>query len=224
MNGLDSNHFKYRLVDSSDQCIPMKIDSMEGIKIVGASAGHRHSLLLDDHGGMYACGAGITGCLGLGDNSSQMYPMRIKHFDEHNIKIMQMSAGVDMSMAVSTTGRVYAWGKTDQGRIGLGLKAHRVTVPRQVPLKNNVKAVDVECGYVHSMIVALDGTIHQCGSVGLDGQADGSTSSGEATQVNDFNIWHRVPEPQEGVTQGERWKKYGKYEVKGRSKMMNPSD
>lgn len=210
-------------MDSSDQCIPMKIDSLEGIKIVGASAGHRHSLLLDDHGGMYSCGAGITGCLGLGDNASQMYPMRVKYFDEQNIKVIQMSAGVDMSMAVSTNGTVYAWGKTDQGRIGLGLKSHRITMPRQVRMKSGdqvVKAVDVECGYVHSMIVGLDGTIYQCGSVGLDGQADGLNSSGEPTQVSDFNIWHRVPEPKERIKTGERWKKYGKYEVKGRQKMM----
>ncbi len=216
-----------RLADSSDQCIPMKIDSLEGIKIVGASAGHRHTLLLDDHGGMYSCGAGITGCLGLGDNASQMYPMRIKHFDEQNIKVMQMSAGVDMSMAVSTNGTVYAWGKTDQGRIGLGLKSHRVTMPRQVRMESggkSIKAVDVECGYVHSMIVALDGTIYQCGSVGLGGQADGSSSSGEPTQVSDFNIWHRVPEPKEVIKTGERWKKYGKYEVKGRRKMMTETD
>jgi len=87
-----------------------------------------------------------------------------------------------------------------------------------------IKAVDVECGYVHSMIVALDGTLYRCGSVGLDGQADGINSSGEPTQVSDFNIWHRVPEPKEGVKTGERWKKYGKYEVKGRRKMMTETD
>jgi E3 ubiquitin-protein ligase HERC2 len=41
------------LVDSSDQCIPKRIDSLECIKIIGASAGHRHTLLLDDKGGLY---------------------------------------------------------------------------------------------------------------------------------------------------------------------------
>lgn len=68
------------LTDSSDQCIPKVIDSLEGIKIVGVSAGHRHSLLLDERGWLYSCGAGITGCLGHGDNSSSKIPMRIKTF------------------------------------------------------------------------------------------------------------------------------------------------
>lgn len=172
---------------------------------------------------MYSCGSGMTGCLGLGDNSSQVYPMKIRFFDDENIKVMQMSAGVDMSMAVTTSGKVYAWGKSDGGRNGLGLrKNNRVTIPRQVHVAsagNDFKAVDVECGYVHSMIVALNGTIHQCGIVGLGGQADGINSTGKPVQVDDFNIWHRIPEPKEKVKK-EKWTKYGKYEVKGRQKMM----
>jgi hypothetical protein len=68
------------LIDSSDQCIPKVIDSLQGIKIIGASAGHRHTLLLDEHGSMYSCGAGATGCLGHGDNVSSSHPIKIKSF------------------------------------------------------------------------------------------------------------------------------------------------
>eukprot|EP00980_Cylindrotheca_fusiformis_P014501 scaffold3875_cov123-Cylindrotheca_fusiformis.AAC.21 len=221
-NGASSFGTPYRLEDSSDQCIPKLIDSLEGIKIHGASAGHRHTLLLDEQGGMYSCGSGITGCLGLGDTSSQMYPMRIKYFDDEAIRIMRMSAGVDMSMAVSTSGRVYAWGKTEGGRNGLGLQNHRVAIPRQVRVASGdeeIRAVDVECGYVHSIIVALSGELYQCGTVGLGGEADGTNSSGKPEPVADFNIWHRIPEPKEEVKK-EKWKKYGKYEVKGRRKML----
>ena len=216
-----------KLQDSSDQCIPKVIDSLEGINIIGASAGHRHSLLLDDQGDLYSCGAGKTGCLGHGDNQSHMVPMRIKDFDDRGIKIIQMSAGVDMSMAVSATGAVYAWGKTDGGRLGLGTAQARVNVPTKVNLVSNgipMKAVDVECGYVHSVIVGLNGTVHTCGQVGIDGNADGKDGSGEPVQENDFNIWHRVREPTERVVKQERWKKFGQYEVKGRKKMMSEDD
>jgi hypothetical protein len=37
-----------------------------------------------------------------------------------------------------------------------------------------------------------------------------------------FNIWHRIPEPKDEVKK-ERWKKLGKYEVKGRTKMLSES-
>ena len=75
------------LDDASDQCIPKLIDSLQGIKIVGASAGHRHSILLDDTGGIYTCGSGVTGALGHGDNCSHMYPMKVMEFGESVNKI-----------------------------------------------------------------------------------------------------------------------------------------
>jgi len=213
-----------KLQDSSDQCIPKIINSLEGVNIIGASAGHRHSLFLDDQGYLYSCGAGITGCLGHGDYQSLMMPKRIEAFDNGKVKIMQMSSGVDMSMAVSAVGDVYSWGKTDGGRIGLGNGRARVNSPTKVHLISNgrlTKAVDVECGYVHSVVVCSDGTIYTCGKVGIDGNVDGQNATGELIQESDLNIWHRVKEPAEQVVKVERWKKFGTYEVKGRKKMMS---
>jgi hypothetical protein len=141
-----------------------------------------------------------------------------------------MSAGVDMSMAVSTTGDVYAWGKSSDGRLGLGMNKNDVSsLPRRVEVGDaNFKAVDVECGYVHAVIVGLDGSVYQCGGVGIDGQDDGQNLAdiedenkrGYPSLLSGYNIWHRLAEPKEKITK-EKWSKYGKYELKGRSKMMN---
>jgi hypothetical protein len=139
------------------------------------------SLILDAHGGLYSCGSGGTGCLGHGTNSSEMHPVRIMQFVNDKVQICRMSAGVDISMAVSSTGDVYAWGKSDGGRIGLRPSGN-VLLPRKVQLGHHdeegseeasIKAVDVECGYVHSIVVGLDGSIHMCGGVGVDGEDDG---------------------------------------------------
>ena len=212
------------LVDSSDQCIPKLIDSLKGVKIIGTSAGHRHSLFLDEYGGLYSCGAGATGCLGHGDSQNQMLPVRITEFDDQHVRICQMSAGVDMSMAVSTTGNIYSWGKADGGRLGLGYECRNISTPtRAKPIHSEgqpIKAVDVECGYVHAIAVGLNGTVHVTGSVGVNDESDGDTGYGQLTQVKDFNIWHRVKEPKEQV-KTERWKKYGTYEVKGRRKNLS---
>jgi alpha-tubulin suppressor-like RCC1 family protein len=218
------------LEDSSDQCIPKRVESLDGIKLVLASAGHRHSLLLDERGGIYSCGSGTGGCLGHGDISPQMYPVRITSFDDDNVRIRHLSAGVDTSMAVSTTGGVYSWGKPDGGRIGLGLLRGDITHPRRVPLFDKkgrpLPAVDAACGYVHSLIAAVDGTVHLCGNVGVNGQLDSQTEEraqehgGKPKMIEDYNIFHRQAPPSEKAPPKPKgFKKYGKYEIKGRSKM-----
>ncbi|GKY98833.1 hypothetical protein MPSEU_000839300 [Mayamaea pseudoterrestris] len=225
------------LDDSSTQCIPQPVDSLQGIKIVSASAGHRHSLFLAERGALYSCGAGTSGCLGHGDTASQMFPVKITSLDENGgTRVIQMSAGVDMSMAVDSCGQVYGWGKMDGGRIGLGLERKSVTIPRQVTINDangeSVKAIDVECGYVHSLIVGIDGSIHICGGVGIEGADDGQVEDksmddtiGKPRQVPDFNIWQCATEAaKKEAVKKERWSKYGKYTVKGRTKMMKGED
>jgi|AntRauTorckE5430_2_1112549.scaffolds.fasta_scaffold09119_1 alpha-tubulin suppressor-like RCC1 family protein len=150
---------------------------------------------------------------------------------ENEIKIMQISAGVDVSMAVSTTGKVYGWGNTKDGRIGVkNTETDFVRLPHEVNIMNSngeeLKAVDVEAGYVHSMIVCIDGTVLMCGEVESDGGKEPfvQDSNIKPSQLPDFNIWHRLPQPKEVIEKAEKWKKYGKYELKGRSAMVAHKD
>ena len=215
------------LEDPSDQCYPKVIDSLEGTRCVGVSAGHRHSMVLDEFGGLYTFGSGASGALGHGDLLGQEFPIKVTEFHKMGVRIHQFSAGVDMSMAVDTHGVVYAWGKASEGRLGLGMGRLQTALPREVYVGDaKFKAVDVECGYVHSLIVGLDGSVYQCGGVGIDGADDGQqdmdieeNQRGLPRLLVGFNIWHRIAEPKAMVVK-EQWKKYGKYELKGRSKMM----
>ena len=58
------------LDDPSDQCYPKLIESLKGFRAIGVSAGHRHSMVLDEHGGLYTFGSG-AGALGHGDLARQ---------------------------------------------------------------------------------------------------------------------------------------------------------
>ncbi len=68
------------LDDASDQCIPKVIDALQGVRIVGASAGHRHSVFLDAFGGVYTCGDGSGGALGHGNQDKQDVPVKVMYF------------------------------------------------------------------------------------------------------------------------------------------------
>ena len=113
------------------------------------------------------------------------------------LRIMRISAGVDISMAVATTGETYSWGAMKGGRIGLGLASNHVSLPRRVSILSEtgspLKAVDVDCGYVHSLIVAVNGTVHLCGGVGTEGDSDGQaeegTNIGVEFELQETNIW-----------------------------------
>lgn len=70
------------LDDNSDQCIPQVIDSLQGIQIIGVSAGHRHSVFLDARGNVYTCGDGSGGALGHGNLENQKLPMKVIFFGE----------------------------------------------------------------------------------------------------------------------------------------------
>jgi E3 ubiquitin-protein ligase HERC2 len=200
------------LDDPSDQCYPNVIDSLKGIRAVGVSAGHRHSLVLDEHGGLYSFGSGASGALGHADLVGQEFPVKIEEFDKLGVSVHQMSAGVDISMAVSTEGIVYAWGKAADGRLGLGIGNRSIKIPHPVEFADiNFKAVDVECGYVHSLIVGLDGSVWQCGGVGTDGKEDGQQDLhsvhgklGHPEILLGYNVWHRIAEPKEEIVK-QKW-------------------
>jgi|AntRauTorckE5430_2_1112549.scaffolds.fasta_scaffold09119_2 E3 ubiquitin-protein ligase HERC2 len=70
------------LDDGSDQCIPKVIDALQGIRIIGVDAGHRHSIFLDAQGDVYTCGDGSGGALGHGNLEKQDFPMKVMYFGE----------------------------------------------------------------------------------------------------------------------------------------------
>lgn len=174
--------------------------------------------------------------MGHGDDlSKKEYPTKVMEFENKNIDIIQISAGVDISMAVSSTGTVYSWGKTAGGRIGHSTPDDAdVRIPTRVPVGDDEDgggeepAVDVECGYVHSLIVGLSGSVYECGKVGVDGAEDGGRLGGGKTdgrpvRLRGVNVWHRTAAPKEEKKE-VKWKKYGRYELKGRSAMLAAKD
>jgi alpha-tubulin suppressor-like RCC1 family protein len=84
--------------------------------ITSISAGNFHSLLLDDQGRVFACGANDDGRLGLGDRGCRLIPTLIK--TTH--KINEISAGGEYSLLSDHKSRVYSTGNNEHGQLGLG--------------------------------------------------------------------------------------------------------
>lgn len=88
----------------------------KGVKFTTVSAGNRHVLALDDSGRVWAWGGNLHGQLGDGTTVDRFAPVPVKI--PANEKIVQISAGGMHSLALTVSGRIYAWGDNSKGAVG----------------------------------------------------------------------------------------------------------
>lgn len=79
------------------------------------SCGPFHSIFLDEDGSVYSCGRNTSGCLGTGNYTDVVQPVRI----DMPCKASFVSCGSQHSCAVSTIGTIYSWGGNSSRQLGL---------------------------------------------------------------------------------------------------------
>ncbi|MDR2151649.1 MAG: hypothetical protein LBO72_02405 [Helicobacteraceae bacterium] len=142
--------------------------------ITAIAAGRIHSLALDESGKVYATGNNFKGQLGLGDTNNR------KAFTEvgggiSGKKIVAIAAGLNHSLALDESGKVYAVGDNYSGQLGLGDRGgeiHRKTF-ELVAFPNDINITAIAAGEVHSLALGKDGNIYGAGAdsfgaLGLD--------------------------------------------------------
>jgi hypothetical protein len=136
-------------------------------RIIAVSAGHEHSLFLDTHGRVYACGNGRNGKLGLGDAYDRHVPVRIRGLP----RISAISAGGQHSLVLSRTGGVFAFGQGNDGQLGTG---DSQSYYRPVCVMDEPPMVAVSAGAKHSLCLDSSGCVYAfgCGASGRLGVGD----------------------------------------------------
>ena len=139
--------------------IPTLINNLNNIIFI--SAGSYHSLALDSSGRVYAFGYNIYGQLGLGKLNMGKLNMKDDPLNilGNNINvptlipdlnnIIQVSAGNNHSLALTSDGEVYSFGNNNHGQLGQGDNINR-TNPVLIPGLINVESISA--GNTHSMI------------------------------------------------------------------------
>ena len=160
---------------------------------VQVSAGADHSLAVGSDGNAYAWGYNIYGQLGNGTTgTSQTTPVRVKTPDRNtypdlpkDFTYMQVSAGTNFSLAVSSDGNAYAWGWNYNGRLGDGTIHSQITPVRvKTPDRNtypdlpkDFTYLQVSAGGDHSLAVGSDGYAYAWGC-NYYGNLGNNTASG----------------------------------------------
>ena len=81
-------------------------------------------------------------------------------------KIATLSSSGESCIALTTSGKVYAWGNNQQGQLGLGLNSESsyLATPQTIGVFKRVEIKSVACGPEHSAFIAKNGEVYTCGN------------------------------------------------------------
>ena len=105
---------------------------------------------------MFAWGWNIVGQLGNGSTNGSDVPVKVRL--PGGTKVTEIAAGFAHSLAVTSTGAVFAWGKNYDGELGNGTTTDS-DVPVKVNLPAGTKVTAVAAGAEHSLAVTSTGAV-----------------------------------------------------------------
>lgn len=155
---------------------PVRVKLPRHTEVSQATAGCFHSLAVTTVGQVLAWGFNNDGQLGDGSTKGSRLPVKVKL--PKNTTVTEARAGCEFSLALTSRGRLLAWGLNSDGQLGDGsTKGSRVPVKVKLPRKTRVKAFSAGC--FHALALTTTGEVLAWGYNG-DGQlGDGSTTSSD---------------------------------------------
>ena len=150
----------------SVHAILQAIPSLQGKQVVTAAACGYHSMAVTSEGDLYTWGLNNYGQLGQSsrkDQTTSKIPQLVQFTKASESaskkeKVKSVACGSWHSVAVTSEGELYSWGRCDMGQLGLGTKcgkAGHVDTPQKVRDLAHVKVESVACGACHTIAVVL---------------------------------------------------------------------
>lgn len=159
--------------DSTTQPRPALVESLLDQKqvVTSVAVGNGHMLALTSTGLVYAWGNTEYGRCGNGRNS-QMLPEAVELLAGK--RCVAVAAGAQFSLALTSTGELYGWGKNDAGQLGLGgtmvmdlntMESYPVLVDVDSEQSKRFSGtiVAIAASGTHSLALSEDGTVWQWG-------------------------------------------------------------
>lgn len=150
------------------------VEGLDGLKFTEVTCGKHHSAALTDDGKVYTWGAGKEGALGHGDFEAQTSPKEVEGLSG----VKSISNGGDFTVALTTKGELYAFGRNSYGQIGKERDSVlRANTPVKISMSRLFTPDSVDCGEEHCALVTESNQVFTWG-YGNDGQlAHGNKNS-----------------------------------------------
>lgn len=158
----------------------LQAGALLGKTIASSTTGAAHSLAVCTDGGLYSWGWNAQGQLGIGNNTNSAVPVAVSTAGVLAGKtIIAASGGNNHSLALSSDGKVFAWGLNSKGQLGTGnFTDSNTPVPVVTTGALSGKTViAVSAGYEHSLALCSDGTLVAWGGGTLGQLGNGGTST-----------------------------------------------
>jgi hypothetical protein len=155
--------------------------------VVAIAGGRDHSLAVKSNGSVWAWGWNAYGQLGDGTKTNRTTPVRVDL--PTTLKIVEVSAGADHSVALSAAGHVWAWGQNSFGQVGDGSGVERRTPVRLASISG---IVAIGTGRLHTLAVGSGGGVWAWGDNDFGQLGDGTKTD------------RRAPVRVGGITTGEQ--------------------
>jgi alpha-tubulin suppressor-like RCC1 family protein len=157
---------------------PVKVKLPKGIRVVALAAGGGFSLALTSTGQVLSWGFNGNGELGDGTRGiNKDHPVKVKL--PKGTKAVAVAAGANHGMALTSTGKVLAWGWNRYGQLGNGTTTNS-HYPVKVKLPKRTKAVAVAAGGNYSLALSRRGRVLAWG-LNADGELGDGTYTGPGT-------------------------------------------
>jgi alpha-tubulin suppressor-like RCC1 family protein len=136
---------------------PVQVHLPKGVKVVAATAGTLHALALTTTGRVLAWGFDPFGQIGNAPASAPATNFRLPRWVRlpNGAKARALAAGADFAVALTTGGRIFAWGRNKFGQLGNGTTTSSTTTPVRVQLPPSFKPTGIGAGWEAETALAI---------------------------------------------------------------------
>jgi alpha-tubulin suppressor-like RCC1 family protein/serine/threonine protein kinase len=163
----------------TDSEVPVAVHPLllAGKTIVQISLG-RHCLALTSEGQIYAWGYNRFGQLGNNSTYDSRVPVEV---DMRGVlagkKVVAVAAGMEFSLALTSEGKVMAWGYNEHGQVGNGSDQTSFAEPVEVDTRGalaGARVTQLRCGGHHALVLTSDGRLLSWGANGFGAVGTGN--------------------------------------------------
>ncbi|CAM6009460.1 unnamed protein product [Sphagnum balticum] len=152
--------------------LPNPVKSLQGIKISSAAAGWNHTAFVTESGGLYTCGDGTFGQLGLGDTKTRFLPCFIEHLTSFFVTMVACGMRHTLALLQEETA-VYAFGSNRRGQLGIKIPQQPqtkgtknvacISKPQSITTLNSKQLVAIFANGDHSAALTVTGQLYLWG-------------------------------------------------------------